>query len=82
MVVALMSHLDLQKEPFHACNHAIKPGSEAVPDAVRESLGPKKRAVWRANDDLDNLTSEKTSSVETAVSPRRDEASCVLLMLA
>ena len=46
----------------------------------------KKRAVWRANHDLDpkpsirkNLTSEKTSSVEAAVSAGRDEASCLLL---
>ena len=48
--------------------------------------GRKKRAVWRANYDLDpkpsirkNLTSEKTSSVEAAVSAGRDEASCLLL---
>ena len=46
----------------------------------------KKRAVWRANHDLDpkpsirkNLTSETTSSVEAAVSAGRDEASCLLL---
>ena len=101
MVVALMSHLGHQKEPFHACNARHSGWIRVAPrEAYKKPVfsikhrkkthanrwGRKKRAVWRANYDLDpkpsirkNLTSEKTSSVEAAVSAGRDEASWLLL---